>query len=153
MKTKVIHQRLLIVLVILTMSCSNKNLNFENRHSIILKYNESPKTGANNDKQDCITSAGSTSPKVKKECAVPLSETNILLEPVNNNENYAVNASIIFRKDENQAELFLPEKESIVLTRTKNTKDFVWKKNDWEFVIANGYALKRNGITVYQATL
>lgn len=84
-----------------------------------------------------------------KNKPINLYETNIILEPLDSINN-TKNATLIFRNQENTVELFLPEKESIILKRT-NEKDNIWKKNDLEFIISKKYLLRKNGIIIYQS--
>ncbi len=130
----------LFVLFITLFSCKP---NLEEQQIIAKSNQPKDSTIANvdKDKNGCLASAGYIWSKVNKEC-VP-SYTGIQLNPINNkdNEDETLSAFILFGEDGNQAEVFLPSQESIILSR--KTKDSPWVYNDYQLVSSNGYLLKK----------
>jgi hypothetical protein len=53
----------------------------------------------------------------------------------------------LFSEDRKQAEVFLPNQESIVLTRTSEGSP--WMKNDYQLVAWKGFIFKKGETTLY----
>lgn len=107
-----------------------------------------------NDKDDngCVTSAGYRWSLLKKECTRVLEE-GYRLNSINElkEENSLQSAFVIFEKDGDRAELFLPEEKSpsIMLEREKDGKPYTGK--GWTLQQTKGYTLSKNGQIYYAA--
>lgn len=107
-----------------------------------------------NDKDDngCVTSAGYRWSLLKKECT-RVSEEGYRLNSINElkEENSLQSAFVIFEKDGDRAELFLPEEKSpsIMLEREKEGKPYTGK--GWTLQQSKGYTLSKNGQIYYAA--
>ena len=111
-------------------------------------FSDAPKKGLDStivdvdkDKNGCLASAGYVWSKVNKECVK--SFTGIQLNPFANpeNEDEALSAYVLFGEDGTNAEVFLPNDQSIILTREDEGKP--WIKDDYQLIPWKGYVLKK----------
>ncbi|MBC7524911.1 MAG: hypothetical protein H7239_10770 [Flavobacterium sp.] len=136
----------LIVLFITLFSCK-PNVKERQASSKANQPKDSAIANVDKDKNGCLASAGYIWSKVNKEC-VPV-YTGIQLNPTDNieNEDETLSAFVLFGEDGNQAEVFLPNQQSIILTR--NSKDKPWVLNDYQLISSNGYVLKKGAVTLF----
>ena len=75
--------------------------------------------GADQDEHGCLASAGFTWSKMYKDCVRMF--TGMQLTPVDqpNNEDETLSAYVLFSEDKSQAEVFMPNSESIILNAAK----------------------------------
>jgi len=99
------------------------------------------------DENGCLASAGYVWSKVNKECVKGFS--GIQLNPIDktNNEDETLSAYVLFNEDASQAEVFLPNASSIILTRSTEGKPWVFQ--DWQLIAWKGYVLKKAGESKY----
>jgi hypothetical protein len=91
--------------------------------------NQMPKAGSDKDSQGCKSSAGYTYSKLKKEC-IRVFEQKIKLNEVDPTKSYTSIVAVIFSQDKKNAELFIAdEKESVILKRTGNKGNYIWKNS------------------------
>ncbi|MGL4292520.1 MAG: hypothetical protein ACRCSQ_02940 [Bacteroidales bacterium] len=93
--------------------------------------------GSDRDQKGCIPSAGYTWSEVKKDC-IRVFEQGIALKSTENPEATSV-AYVVFSKDENKAELFLPDEAKHPVLEKKddswNHKDFRLEKENNRFLL------------------
>lgn len=112
------------------------------------KVKDTTMVGADQDENGCLASAGYTWSKVNKECVKIF--TGIQLNPAKDqaNEDMVLCAYVLFNEDGDQAEVFLPNEESVVLTKT--AEDKTWSYKDYVLVGQNGYVLKNGTEELYK---
>lgn len=103
--------------------------------------------GADQDEHGCLASAGFTWSKMYKDCVRMF--TGMQLTPVDqpNNEDETLSAYVLFSEDKSQAEVFIPNSESIILKRSKEGQP--WINNDYQLVPWKGYILKKGETNLY----
>ena len=76
--------------------------------------------------------------------------TGIQLNPTNDqaNEDMVLSAYVLFNENGDQAEVFLPNEESVVLTKT--SEDKTWSYKDYQLVGQNGYVLKKGAEVLFK---
>lgn len=99
------------------------------------------------DENGCLASAGYVWSKVNKECVKGFS--GIQLNPTDNlnNEDETKSAYVLFNEDASQAEVFLPNASSVILTRSAEGRPWVYQ--DWQLIAWKGYVLKKGGENKY----
>lgn len=109
------------------------------------------KVGGDKDAHGCIGSAGYTYSQIKNDC-VRVFEQKIKLNEVKPKVSSTSMTAVIFSKDMNKAEIFLPEqnKGSLILTRLGKGK--AWKNGSYILVPykKTGYQLKKDNVVIYQ---
>lgn len=108
---------------------------------------DSTLVGADKDENGCLASAGYTYSKVNNECVRVF--TGIQLNPYEDtkNEDPTFSIYVLFSEDGNQAELFMPSEESLILTR--KSEGMPWVFNDYQLIPWKGYLLKKSGKIIY----
>ena len=108
---------------------------------------DSTLVGADKDENGCLASAGYTYSKLRKECVRVF--TGIQLNPFEDtkNEDPTLSVYLLFSEDGNEAELFLPNEESVILTR--KSEGMPWIFNDYQLIPWKGYVLKKAGKIIY----
>lgn len=104
--------------------------------------------GGDKDVNGCLASAGYTWSKLNKECVRVFS--GLQLTPFDNPdaEDAILCAYILFDKNADNAELFLPNQdESILLKRDVEGKP--WVNGDWQLIPWKGFVLKKEGKILY----
>lgn len=111
------------------------------------------KVGGDRDSHGCIGSAGYTYSQVKKDC-VRLFEQKIKLNEVKPKGSSTSMTAVIFSKDMNQAEIFLPDTNSgsLILTKFGRSTSKTWKNGKYTLVHykKTGYQLKKDNVVIYQ---
>lgn len=128
-----------IVLIIITISC--KKTDDKPFSDTIKKITDSTIVDVDKDKNGCLASAGYIWSKVNKECIKLF--TGIQLNPFENpqNEDESLSAYVLFGEDGDNAEIFLPNNQSIILKRESEGK--AWIKDDYQLIPWKGYVLKK----------
>lgn len=126
---------------IVLISCKQMSETETDPNDTAQKVKDTTVVGADQDENGCLASAGYTWSKVNKECVKIF--TGIQLNPTNNqaNEDMVLSAYVLFNENGDQAEVFLPNEESVVLTKT--SEDKTWSYKDYQLVGQNGYVLKK----------
>lgn len=103
--------------------------------------------GADQDENGCLASAGYTWSKLNKECVRAF--TGIQLDPIENTatEDATLCAYVLFNESADKAEVFLPEEQSFILTRSSEGKPWIFE--DYQLIPKNGYILTKAGATIY----
>lgn len=108
--------------------------------------------GGDRDKHGCIGSAGYTWSAIKNEC-VRLFEVGIRLNPSVLKPNQAViSAFIIFNESQSKAELFIPNKNPLILNRKIDQGNPTWSNKNFKLFPTKenkGYFLKDGDKTIY----
>ena len=105
--------------------------------------------GANTDSRGCLTTAGYTWSKLKKDC-IRLFNSAIRLYPKTNpaTQDALLVSYLILSDDGMEAEVFIPNHDqSLVLIRTNASLPFVF--NDYELTAFEGFTLRQNGEVIY----
>jgi hypothetical protein len=137
---------IILLLSLSIISCKQKDSSELEEKSNTSKLKDTTMVGADQDENGCLASAGYTWSKVNKECVKIF--TGIQLNPAKDlaNEEMVLCAYVLFNENGNEAEVFLPNEESIVLTKsTKNS----WSNANFELITKNGYALKKGAEIIY----
>ena len=102
---------------------------------------KSPATANDSDSHGCETSAGYFWSALLQKC-VHVSEEGTKLSPYDSqNQSTGSNAFVIFEKNGNKAELFLPNgKVAIILERKSEGDQYV--NGNWQLIPWKGYVLK-----------
>lgn len=116
-------------------------LKFDN--SILLK----PVT-CRQDAHNCLTSFGFTWSTLQKQC-ISLRLAGIRLNSLENAEVKPGSAFILFSADQQQAELFLPAQEAILLHRQGSEGQHHWENGEWKLYPWKGYILKQADKLMY----
>lgn len=107
-----------------------------------------------NDKDDngCVISAGYRWSLLHKDC-IRVSEEGYRLNSIAElkEENGLQSAFVIFEKDGNRAELFLPEEKSPSIMLERETEAKPYKGGGWVLQQTKGYTLSKNGNIYYAA--
>jgi len=104
--------------------------------------------GNDKDSNGCIGSAGYTWSVLKNDC-VRLFEIGYRLNPVQLNSNEAIiSAFIVFDKEKNKVELFLPNKENSLILEKKD--DMIYVKDKYKFN-SRDFLLEYNGDLIFEA--
>ena len=137
---------IILLLSLSIISCKQKDSSELEEKSNTSKLKDTTMVGADQDENGCLASAGYTWSEVNKECVKIF--TGIQLNPAKDlaNEEMVLCAYVLFNENGNEAEVFLPNEESIVLTKsTKNS----WSNANFELITKNGYALKKGAEIIY----
>jgi hypothetical protein len=100
--------------------------------------------GANKDSEGCLTTAGYTWSKLKKDC-VRLFDSGVRLYPKTdpNTQDALLITYLILSDDGMEAEVFIPNQDqSLVLIREKEATPWVF--NEWELTAFEGFTLRKN---------
>lgn len=132
---------LFFLISIVLISCKQMSETETDPNDTAQKVKDTTVVGADQDENGCLASAGYTWSKVNKECVKIF--TGIQLNPTNDqaNEDMVLSAYVLFNENGDQAEVFLPNEESVVLTKT--SEDKTWSYKDYQLVGQNGYVLKK----------
>jgi hypothetical protein len=137
---------IILLLSIFIFSCKHNDTKELDKKTGTSQTKDTTMVGADQDENGCLASAGYTWSKVNKECVKIF--TGIQLNPAKDlaNEEMVLCAYVLFNENGDQAEVFLPNEESIVLTKsTKNS----WSNANFELITKNGYALKKGAEIIY----
>ena len=106
-------------------------------------------SSAVNDKDEhgCLATAGYVWSKINKECIKAF--TGVPLNPIANpnSDDESLSAYVLFSEDGKQAEIFLPDDKSFIVT--KGNSDKIWVFKDYQLISQNGYQLKKAGQVVF----
>ncbi|RDC62435.1 hypothetical protein [Adhaeribacter pallidiroseus] len=116
-------------------------INFDN--SILLKP-----MPCQQDAHSCLTSFGFTWSNLQRQC-VPIRSAGIRLNPLKKAEVRPGSAFILFSEDQQQAELFLPAREAILLNRQGAEGQHHWGNGAWKLYPWKGYILKQADKLMY----
>ncbi|MET3537480.1 hypothetical protein [Chryseobacterium limigenitum] len=114
------------------------------------------KVGGDRDVHGCIGSAGYTYSQIKNEC-VRVFEQKIKLNEVSTDKSYSTRTAVIFSKNMQKAEIFIPDgsAKSIILDRQGKSK--LWKSGKQikdSYVLVpykkTGYQIKKDDVVIYQ---
>ena len=133
---------------IVLISCKQMSETETDPNDTAQKVKDTTVGGADQDENGCLASAGYTWSKVNKECVKIF--TGIQLNPTNDqaNEDMVLSAYVLFNENGDQAEVFLPNEESVVLTKT--SEDKTWSYKDYQLVGQNGYVLKKGAEALFK---
>ena len=107
--------------------------------------------GADKDTNGCIVSAGYTYSKLKKNC-IRVFEQKIKLNEVDPTKSYTSIVAVIFSQDKKNVELFIAdEKESVILKRTGNKGNYIWKNSTYALSVSDKYVLKKGNKIIYKS--
>lgn len=106
---------LLIMLAGFLFACQSKTSKRSSANT-----NQKTLIGGNKDSHGCLTSAGYTWSELKQDC-IRLFESGIRLNPVENEKSYTTSAFLIFAKDSNQVEVFIPDSSHSTILSHKAT--------------------------------
>lgn len=139
-------KNLLIVITITSIFISCK-LNDATDEEVKAPVKDSTIVGADKDDDGCLASAGYTWSKLNKECVKAF--TGIQLNPASDaaTEDETLCAYVLFNEEGDQAEIFLPDDKSFIVT--KGTSDKIWVFKDYQLIAQNGYQLKKAGQVVF----
>lgn len=139
-------KNLLIVIAITSIFISCK-LNDATDEEVKAPVKDSTIVGADKDDDGCLASAGYTWSKLNKECVKAF--TGIQLNPASDTatEDETLCAYVLFNEEGDQAEIFLPDDKSFIVT--KGTSDKIWVFKDYQLIAQNGYQLKKAGQVVF----
>ncbi|WP_353083218.1 hypothetical protein [Flavobacterium sp.] len=139
-------KNLLIVIAITSIFISCK-LNDATDEEVKAPVKDSTIFGADKDDDGCLASAGYTWSKLNKECVKAF--TGIQLNPASDaaTEDETLCAYVLFNEEGDQAEIFLPDDKSFIVT--KGTSDKLWVFKDYQLIAQNGYQLKKAGQVVF----
>ncbi len=129
----------------LAFSCKPKDDTTEAAAKVVEK--DSTIAGADQDEHGCLAAAGFTWSKMYKDCVRMF--TGLQLNPVDQpqNEDETLSAYVLFNEDKSKAEVFIPNAESIILTRNKEGQS--WTFQDYQLVPWKGYILKKGETNLY----
>ena len=139
-------KNLLIVIAITSVFISCK-LNDATDEEVKAPVKDSTIVGADKDDDGCLASGGYTWSKLNKECVKAF--TGIQLNPASDaaTEDETLCAYVLFSEEGDQAEIFLPDDKSFIVT--KGTSDKIWVFKDYQLIAQNGYQLKKAGQVVF----
>ena len=139
-------KNLLIVIAITSVFISCK-LNDATDEEVKAPVKDSTIVGADKDDDGCLASAGYTWSKLNKECVKAF--TGIQLNPASDaaTEDETLCAYVLFNEEGDQAEIFLPDDKSFIVT--KGNSDKIWVFKDYQLISQNGYQLKKAGQVVF----
>jgi hypothetical protein len=139
-------KNLLIVIAITSIFISCK-LNDATDEEVKAPVKDSTIVGADKDDDGCLASAGYTWSKLNKECVKAF--TGIQLNPASDaaTEDETLCAYVLFNEEGDQAEIFLPDDKSFIVT--KGNSDKIWVFKDYQLISQNGYQLKKAGQVVF----
>lgn len=139
-------KNLLIIIAITSVFISCK-LNDATDEEVKAPVKDSTIVGADKDDDGCLASAGYTWSKLNKECVKAF--TGIQLNPASDaaTEDETLCAYVLFNEEGDQAEIFLPDDKSFIVT--KGTSDKIWVFKDYQLIAQNGYQLKKAGQVVF----
>lgn len=103
--------------------------------------------GADQDEHGCLASAGFTWSKMYKDCVRMF--TGLQLNPVgaSQTDDETLCAYVLFSEDKNKAEVFLPNEESLILTRSKEGQPWIFQ--EYQLVPWKGYILKKGETNLF----
>jgi hypothetical protein len=111
---------------------------------------KTPMVGNDRDTHGCIASAGYTFSIIKNDC-VRLFEQKYRLIEVEPKQTYTTFAAIIFSKNNQKAELFVPSSNtSIMLSKKKKKGVFLWEKEGFTLSKTTKFELKKDGVLIYK---
>lgn len=139
-------KNLLIIFAITSIFISCK-LNDTTDEEVKAPVKDSTIVGADKDDDGCLASAGYTWSKLNKECVKAF--TGIQLNPASDaaTEDETLCAYVLFNEEGDQAEIFLPDDKSFIVT--KGNSDKIWVFKDYQLIAQNGYQLKKAGQVVF----
>ena len=139
-------KNLLIIIAITSIFISCK-LNDTTDEEVKAPVKDSTIVGADKDDDGCLASAGYTWSKLNKECVKAF--TGIQLNPASDaaTEDETLCAYVLFNEEGDQAEIFLPDDKSFIVT--KGNSDKIWVFKDYQLISQNGYQLKKAGQVVF----
>lgn len=139
-------KNLLIIIAITSIFISCK-LNDATDEEVKAPVKDSTIVGADKDDDGCLASAGYTWSKLNKECVKAF--TGIQLNPASDaaTEDETLCAYVLFNEEGDQAEIFLPDDKSFIVTKGNSDKILVFK--DYQLISQNGYQLKKAGQVVF----
>ena len=139
-------KNLLIIIAITSIFISCK-LNDTTDEEVKAPVKDSTIVGADKDDDGCLASAGYTWSKLNKECVKAF--TGIQLNPASDaaTEDETLCAYVLFNEEGDQAEIFLPDDKSFIVT--KGNSDKIWVFKDYQLIAQNGYQLKKAGQVVF----
>ncbi|MPS65363.1 MAG: hypothetical protein DI622_02025 [Chryseobacterium sp.] len=117
---------------------------------------KTPVVGGDKDVHGCKGSAGYTYSQLRNDC-VRVFEQKIKLKEVNSDKSYTTSTAVIFSKNMNKAEIFIPDgsASSIILDRQGKSK--IWKSGKHikeSYVLVpykkTGYQIKKDNVVIYQ---
>lgn len=117
---------------------------------------KTPVVGGDKDVHGCKGSAGYTYSQLRNDC-VRVFEQKIKLKEVNSDKSYTTSTAVIFSKNMNKAEIFIPDgsANSIILDRQGKSK--IWKSGKHikeSYVLVpykkTGYQIKKDNVVIYQ---
>lgn len=124
--------------------------------SLVFAQQKTPALGGDRDVHGCIGSAGYTYSQIRNNC-VKVFEQKIKLKEVGSDKSYSTMTAVIFNKNMNRAEVFIPEgaAKSIILEREGKSK--IWKSGSHikeTYVLTpykkTGYQIKKDDVVIYQ---
>lgn len=139
---------LIFLLAISIYSCKQMNSETdESQNADTTKAKDTTLVGADKDENGCLSSAGYTWSKVNKECVKIF--TGVQLNPAKNqeNEDMVLCAYVLFNEAKDKAEVFLPNEESIVLSKQGDAT--IWADKDYQLVDKKGFTLKKGTETIF----
>jgi hypothetical protein len=138
---------IILLLSIFIFSCKHNDTKELDKKTGTSQTKDTTMVGADQDENGCLASAGYTWSKVNKECVKIF--TGIQLNPAKDlaNEEMVLCAYVLFNENGNEAEVFLPNEESIVLSRPEEGKP--WSNANYQLIAKNGYTLKKGAEIIY----
>ena len=138
---------IILLLSLSIISCKQKDSSEQEEKANTSQTKDTTMVGADQDENGCLASAGYTWSKVNKECVKIF--TGIQLNPAKDlaNEEMVLCAYVLFNENGDQAEVFLPNEESIVLSRPEEGKP--WSNANYQLIAKNGYTLKKATEIIY----
>jgi hypothetical protein len=108
---------------------------------------DSTLVGIDKDENGCLASAGYTYSKVNKECVKAF--TGIQLNPINKptNEDETLSVYVLFDETGDKAEVFMPNQQSMILTRESEGKPWIYK--NYQLIPYKGYIFKDGDKILY----
>jgi hypothetical protein len=111
---------------------------------------KTPIVGNDRDIHGCIASAGYTFSIIKNDC-VKLFEQKYRLIEVEPKQSYTTFAAVIFSKNNQKAELFVPSSTgSIILSKKKKKGVFLWENEGFVLSKTPKFELKKDGVLIYK---
>ncbi|WP_159799443.1 hypothetical protein [Flavobacterium sp. MK4S-17] len=105
--------------------------------------------GTDKDANGCVTSAGYKWSELRGECIRPFDEGYRLNTADDlKEEGMELSAFVIFEKEGNKAELFLPNTTKTIIL-TQEGKDAPYTAGEWKLQPGSGYILTQNGKVMY----
>ncbi|MEN9335818.1 MAG: hypothetical protein RLZZ500_805 [Bacteroidota bacterium] len=140
-------RKIVFFIVVLTAFNSCKHADDTTASDAKTSVKDSTIAGADQDEHGCLASAGFTWSKMYKDCVRMF--TGLQLSPVDQpqTDDETVCAYVLFSEDKNKAEVFIPNAESIILTRSKEGQPWIYQ--EYQLVPWKGYILKKGETNCY----